>query len=116
MFADHLNEEALYWASFNRFEFRLTGLCVQACYHQGDCDADVSAWVSAVRDQIAADNFPRKPTPDAIREELREYGNWNEEELSDDEANFKRILWLAAGNIAEEDEPDCSAPVPPATV
>lgn len=40
---------------------------------------------------------------DKIREELREYGVWNDEELADDAENRLRILWIAGGSIIEED-------------
>lgn len=39
--------------------------------------------------------------PDLIREELREYGAWDEEELTDQEANMHRIFWLAACSARE---------------
>jgi len=106
-----LEPEKLYWALFNNFEMRLSGECVNACHHQGDCEADCKAWVDRVRAQIESDNFPNKPTPDKIRDELSEYGAWDDEELKNDEENFIRLIWCAAGNIAEESEPDCSEPV-----
>jgi len=42
--------------------------------------------------------------PDSIRDELREYGAWDESELSDDEENRLRIVWMAGGNIQEENQ------------
>lgn len=106
-----LNPSALYWASFNRFELRLSGACVAACSHSGQCDADVAHYAPEVRAQIKADGFANAPTADKIRAELKEYGAWDAEELADDEANFARLVWIAAGNIAEDDAPDCSEPV-----
>lgn len=106
-----LNQSKLYWASFNRFELRLPGEAVTDCSHSGDCEADVKHWMPAVRAQIEADDFPNKPTPDSIRAELEEYGAWDEAELADDEANFMRLVWCAANNIAEDDAPDCSEPL-----
>jgi hypothetical protein len=108
---NRLNESALYWASFNCFELRLSGACVMDCSHSGPCDSDVAHYAPEVAAQIEADNFPNKPTPDKIRAELKEYGAWDAEELADDEANFARLVWLAAGNIQEEAAPDCSEPV-----
>lgn len=106
-----IQPEKLYWASFNRFEMRLAGQCVTDCSHSGDCLSDVLYWVPKVRAQIEADNFPNKPTPDKIRAELAEYGAWDDGELADDGANFKRLVWCAANNINEEETPDCSEPV-----
>ena len=106
-----INPEKLYWASFNRFELRLPGQCVLDCSHSGQCDDDVQSWVSRVRAQIDADNFTNKPTADKIRAELKEYGAWDEAELADDALNFTRLVWIAAGNISDEEKPDCSEPV-----
>ena len=105
-----LNPSALYWASFNTFELRLTGECVTDCSHSGPCDSDVAHWTPIVKAQIEADAFPNAPTADKIRAELEEYGAWDADELADDEANFARMLWIAAGNISDGDA-DCSEPV-----
>jgi hypothetical protein len=40
--------------------------------------------------------------PDDIRDALRPYGAWDAKELSDDRANERRFIWIAACNIAEE--------------
>lgn len=101
----------LYWASFNRFELRLPGQCVLDCSHPGQCDADVAHWAPKIRAQIVLDNFRNAPDADSIRAELKEYGAWDASELADDEANFHRLVWIAAGNISEESKPDCSEPV-----
>jgi hypothetical protein len=105
--------DALYWASFNRLELRLSGACVEACSHSGSCDADVEYWTPIVRAQAEKDALSHywKPTADKIRAELKDSGAWNDDELKDDEQNWRRIVWFAATNIAEEDEPDCSDPV-----
>lgn len=106
-----LNPSALYWASFNRFEMRIPGEAVPACSHSGACDSDVAHWAPMILAQADRDNFKNRPTPDKIRAELKEYGAWDETELADDEANWRRICWLACGNISDTDEPDCSEPV-----
>jgi len=106
-----INPESLYWASFNRFELRLPGECITDCSASGSVDDAVAYWAPRVRKQIEADNFPNKPTPAKIREELKEYGAWDADELKDDEQNFQRLIWIAAGNIADDDEQDCSEPV-----
>ena len=99
-----LSPSALYWASFNRFELRLPGECVADCSHSGPCDADVAHWAPRV-------TRPADCTPDALRAELHEYGAWDADELADDAANWARILWIAAGDIAEDDSPDSSEPI-----
>lgn len=105
-----LNPSALYWASFNRFELRLSGECIEACSHSGQCDADVAHWAPIVAAQVKADDFANKPTPAAIRAELEEYGAWDARELADNAANWQRLVWIAAGNISDGDA-DCSEPV-----
>ncbi len=105
------NPDALFWASFNSFELRLPGAAVAAIHQQGDNMPAVKEWAPAIRAQMEKDNFPNKPTPDKIRAELSEYGAWDEAELADDEANWLRLVWCAAHDVAEDDAPDCSAPV-----
>lgn len=111
MKASTLNPSALYWATFNRFELRLSGEAAMACSHSGQCDADVAHHAPLVAAQVEADNFPNRPTPDKIRAELAEYGAWDGTELADDAANWERIVWLAANDIADTDAPDCSEPL-----
>ena len=80
-------------AYFNRFELEIPEDSVDDCSHPGPCDDDVASWVDEVDwDQVA---------PTEIRAELGEYGAWDDDELSNDAANRRRILWLAAGNISE---------------
>ncbi len=106
-----INLTDLYWASFNRFEMRISGECVMECSHSGPCDADVERHAPSVRAQMEADNFTNRPTPDSIRAELKEHGAWDAEELADDDQNWLRLVWIAAGNVADEKSPDCTAPV-----
>jgi hypothetical protein len=80
-------------ATFNRFEIDLPDEAVADCSHQGDCDGDVAYWEPHITIEA---------TPDQIRAELREYGAWDADELADDEANRRRIIWCAACNIKEE--------------
>jgi hypothetical protein len=39
--------------------------------------------------------------PEVLRKELREYGAWDDEDLADHAQNLQRILWIAAGDIVE---------------
>jgi hypothetical protein len=112
----HINPDALYWATFNRFELRIPGEAVEDLSRPGPADSAADYWEEPIRElteKLFADNpeSPWRPTPEAIREELSEYGAWDAEELSDDAANWRRIIWIAANNIADEDCPDCSEPL-----
>ena len=37
----------------------------------------------------------------------KEYGAWDDEERTDHDQNLQRILWLAAGDITEQEGCDC---------
>lgn len=93
-------------ASFSRFEIEMPDDAVTDCRHQGACDKGVAYWAGA--DWQGATRIPRITRPDqctvaALAAELGEYGAWDAEELADDDANWRRIIWLAAGNIREEE-------------
>jgi hypothetical protein len=86
------------WASFNRFEIKMTLAQAQEMSHQGQCDEDVAHGraIPAIKKQLD------KLNPEALRAELKEYGAWDANDLSDHDANLNRILWIAAGNFVEE--------------
>lgn len=86
------------YATFNRFEIELTKEQALNASHPGPCDQDVKALLSLPKVRRQLDKIPA----DKIREELKEYGAWDSEELADDQANRTRIIWIAAGNIREE--------------
>ena len=101
-----LDPDALYWVSFNRFEFRMRGEAVQDIARSGQNDEAVAYHAPRVVRYEWGESHPWAPTPDRVREELREYGA-----LADDSENWRRIVWIAAWNIADSDEePDCSEP------
>lgn len=68
---------------------------VDACSGQGDCTQSVEFWVN----ELGFD-FPAAWAADY----LNEYGAWDEKELEDHEANRRRVLWLACGDISEQGE------------
>ena len=79
-------------AYFNRFSVELPDDCVTDCGHQGQCDEDVSFWANKLQCPIE---------PAKLAAELKEYGAWDSEELSDHEANWRRIIWVSACDIRE---------------
>lgn len=85
------------WAMFNRFEFKLTKSDVDSVPLSGPADAAVAAIVK--RPYLARQL--RVIGPDKIRDELREYGAWDEAELADDASNAERIVWIGACDIRE---------------
>ena len=93
--------DANMYATFNRFELRITKNDALTGSHQGQCDSDIAylrtkPYIARQLEQIK---------PETVVAELAEYGAWEPEELTDHDANLDRILWIACGNIAEE----CSA-------
>lgn len=79
---------------FERFTLSLPDDAVPACSHQGPCDDDVEFWHREVAFGHVSDQD--------LADELREYGAWDAEGLRDREENERRILWIAACNIREE--------------
>ncbi len=93
-------------AYFERFTLELPERAVSECNHQGQCDEDVAYWAGANWQgvtRIPRITRPAEITSEKLKAELKEYGAWDDEELNDDDANWKRIIWLAAGNIQEEE-------------
>src|SRR6202043_1547182 len=89
--------------SSGRIELQMTMEQAESASHQGDCDEDTRelSKVPAIAEQLA------KIDPAVLSTELKEYGAWDAEELSDREQNLQRVLWLAAGDITERDGCDC---------
>jgi hypothetical protein len=85
------------FASFDRFELKLTKEQARIGAHVGRCDDDIAylRTVPAIRRQLDKLDVAK------VAEELREYGTWDETELADHEQNLNRILWIACGDIAE---------------
>lgn len=84
---------------FDRFTIDMTLEDALSASHPGPCDEDVKIlleqeYIKAQFEQI---------NPADIAAELKEYGAWDDVELADVDANQERILWIAAGNIREEE-------------
>jgi hypothetical protein len=84
--------------SSGRIEINMT--LVQArsvVINPGECSSDVKALmtVPTIRRQLA------KLSPSLVRDELAEYGAWEDDELQDHMTNLSRLVWLAGCDIAE---------------
>ena len=89
----------MWWTeSLGRIELQITLAQARSCSHPGPCDADVKALrqAPAIRRQLD------KLSPQLVRDCLREYGAWDDEELADHDKNLDRLLWIAANDISEE--------------
>lgn len=87
------------WTSFNNLEIEMTLKQAESCSQPGQ-DAEPDVLVLMQNPKIRRQR--RKIDPELVRQELREYGAWEEEELADDDMNWVRILWLGANDISEE--------------
>lgn len=109
--SDEIDPSAFYWASFNRLRVCMPGEAVLDIAKPGPADDAVKFWQDDA-EFLAWDPTAMEWTADklkiseAIRAELKEYGAWDAEELSDDEQNISRIAWIAAGNISEDETPE----------
>lgn len=72
------------------------------CSHPGDCSEDVKECAQLPEIKAQLDEID----PERLKEELDQYGAWNETELSNHQDNLERILWIAAGDIMEETTED----------
>jgi hypothetical protein len=88
-----------YWSSgCGRLELSLTLAQARSGAHSGSCDAGVLALSQepAIAAQVGA--WDRT----LLRDVLREYGAWDDAELADDAQNVQRMLWIACGDIVDE--------------
>lgn len=92
-----------YTSGTGRIELQMTMEQAESASHSGDCDDDTRelSKVPAIAAQLS------KLDPAALSQELKEYGAWDAEELTDHDQNLQRILWLAACDICEQDGCDC---------
>jgi hypothetical protein len=87
------------YATFTGFEIEMTKNDALSMAHQGQCIDDVKAFLKtnkSIHKQLD------KIGSEAIAEELKNYGAWDDTQLADVEANKEKIVWLAANNIREE--------------
>lgn len=88
----------MYWiAGSGRIELNITKSIAAKCSHSGSCDADVNEAMQlpAIKKQLS------KINPETLANELREYGAWDENDLSNHKDNLSLILWIACGDIME---------------
>ena len=90
------------YISFSRFELEIPQEVVDAVPHRGAADDAISANI----DNAEVSSELNRVGPELIRDELRGYGAWGDEELTDEQENRKRLLWVAVLGIREEQEED----------
>lgn len=84
--------------SSGRIELNITKAQAVSGSHSGQCDDDIEFLLEVpnIKRQI------NKINETLLAEELKEYGAWDETELRDHEQNKRRILWLACGDIVDQ--------------
>lgn len=87
----------LHWCSGDgRIDLYMTLEQARSASHPGSCDAEVKILVEELADQLA-------DIQDCdLRRVLGEYGAWDEVELSVRADNLQRLVWVAAGDIADD--------------
>lgn len=87
-----------YTSGSGRIELQLTKSQAQTGSHQGRCDNDIAylRTLPAIKKQLD------KLDAETLRNELDEYGAWDDEQLANHDENLTRILWIACGDILEE--------------
>jgi len=65
--------------------------------HQGRCDDDIDYLLTLDYIKKQFDGI----SADLLVDELLEYGAWDDTELLDHEENKARLLWIACGEIVE---------------
>ena len=79
-------------------ELGLTLEEARSASHSGRCDEDIEelSRVPAIAEQLA------QVDAKTLVHALKDYGAWDAVELADHQQNLQRLLWLATGDIAEE--------------
>ena len=88
----------MYWNdSYGFIELNITKAQAHTGHHQGPCDSDIKKLrnIPAIKRQL------NRLDPVKVRDVLREYGAWDDDELSDHDDNLDRLLWIACGDIVE---------------
>lgn len=88
-----------YWTdSSGRLELALSSDQAARGYHSGACDSDIAALMQDpdVSAQLLAFD------PVTVSEALKEYGAWDSEELANHADNLKRLLWVACGDVVDQ--------------
>jgi hypothetical protein len=65
--------------------------------HPGPCDEDVAMGMRHPEITAQLDVID----PNDLRVALKEYGCWDDDDLKDHQDNLERLVWLAAGDIAD---------------
>lgn len=87
-----------YTSGSGRIELQITKAQAEKGSHSGSCDNDIAELrqIPAIKRQLA------KLDADTLKNELSEYGAWDDNDLENHDENLTRILWIACGDISEQ--------------
>jgi len=92
-----LDNPALHWwcSSSGRIELALLLEDAETGYHSGMCDDDIAYLRTApyIAEQLKALD------ENTVREEVEQWSDWD---VSDTDESLNRLLWIACGDIVEE--------------
>ena len=87
-----------FWTSSSgRIELNIPYGMEKIGYHSGACDLDIEELMSLDSIKAQLSGIP----PQVLSEELKEFGAWDDLELSNHGDNLARILWLACGDLVD---------------
>lgn len=81
-------------------ELDMTTEQAQSVSHQGRCDDDAAYLIKLPGIKRQLDQIDNE----LMIKVLKEYGIWDNEELQDNNDNRLRLVWIAGGDIAENDK------------
>ena len=87
-----------FWTSSSgRIELNIPYGMESIGYHSGSCDSDIAELMEmgSIKAQLSG------IAPQVLSDELKEYGAWDDLELSNHEDNLARILWIACGDLVD---------------
>jgi hypothetical protein len=91
----------MYWTSSSgRIELNIPQGLESVGYHSGACDSDIAELMEldSIKAQLSA------IVPQVLSDELKEFGAWDDLELSNHGDNLARILWIACGDLVDSGE------------
>jgi hypothetical protein len=89
----------LFWTSSSgRIELEIPTKLVAIGYLSGHCQdvIDYLLTLEPIKNQLS------KIDPVTLARELKEYGAWNDAELSVHQNNLQRVLWIACGDLTDQ--------------
>lgn len=63
---------------------------------------DAEPYVLELLQESYIENQLIKLDPQTVKEELAEYGAWDDQELNNHERNITRLIWIACGDVSEQ--------------